>query len=1257
MTLLSRLFSTALAERIGWTLLHSLWQFAAIAMVLAGLSLLLRRRSANLRYAMSCGALTAMIAVSLWTFYGLADNIQPGSRITVANVTAPVTAPPTPPAIDVKPLNRDRLSPAVAPASPAPAAAPGERRHEIRNAGLRLLAEPFLPWLSLAWFVGVVLFSLRNLGGWFGVQRLRRRGIAPVTSELAMRVKSLAERMKISRPVQVAQSALAKTPLVVGWLKPAIMLPASILAELSPQQLEAILAHELAHIRRHDYLVNLLQTVVETLLFYHPAVWWVSQKIRIEREHCCDDAAVQICGDGIGLGEALTLLATAQLALKPAMAASRSRSGTLGRVRRLVAPTAESIGFSKASAAVVVLALLGLATTLGWTRLATAGNDTAKKQETVASPGNRSAKETMTRRHITGRVTDTADKPIAGALLEWGYINDSPEKWQRTTTDADGRYRLDLRTYGVDYRLGVSAPGKTPQWRFFVSTEYIRNATIRDVEAVPPELASFRLKLGHQIAGTVVDEKMRPIAGVQVEVKTVARGTRSSWYQSRPPMPIPGRASKKITTDSAGRFILDDLPEEAVCLRATAPHRFAQEGNYAVDCYEQRIVMSGSGRAGIIRGQVLDQQTGKPVRDFRLMRRYDATPRQFTTTDGRFKLDGDFTEGEMQTLYIYGKEYCPAEVRIRALPLRSDDRPTLVLPQGGCPLLGQLVDVRRGKPVAGASVMYVELRKTKRSSHYIEWHDWSNYVDGYGTFDAVQRTTTDENGTFWFSESGDWPKGTLFIFAPGYERQILAPEQLQFHDDAGRIRIRIQPEATVSGVLLSGGKPLADARVSVWRPKSSITDIEETFERIATDSQGRFHIGRLAPGTYEFHRWISPSRSASIPQTLGVINVVPGEKVALEPIDVDQLSPESKEYLRGSREMSRAAARATQPSEPRDPSEGLITRGKDALDKVARQKPAWGKVIKGVQVGISRLGAKDKYEAGQRVPLEFYIRNASDKAISVLFPLEFYNAGHTPTVYDAKGNAVGVSGVAMWGRTELFRETLTPGAVLACRHIELGIGGEKPCIDPIVGRYSLEQSEKICLMERTGNLEFAGNTVRDTLNLTSGRINFEVVAKSNTIQLEIVEADAGVAAFVAGIRRVLPKGWQCTLIEEPGKMGHPHGLDEPLFRIDFVNPAESFETRHPSLRLHFHSIKDKASILKTIERERVYSWVIPVYYAETKDYLIVTSPAWINEGDYHDTPRRLVAPLDEALKAHFRSQTNGGKGISRVLHQEFNVAK
>ena len=131
---------------------------------------------------------------------------------------------------------------------------------------------------------------------------LRRDGRQPA--------ERLAHRLGLPPPRHVVESALVDVPTVVGWLRPAILLPIAALASLTPAQVEAILAHELAHIRRHDYAVNLLQTIVETLLFYHPAVWWLSQRIRVEREHCCDDIAIAVCGDPLGYAQALAELET-----------------------------------------------------------------------------------------------------------------------------------------------------------------------------------------------------------------------------------------------------------------------------------------------------------------------------------------------------------------------------------------------------------------------------------------------------------------------------------------------------------------------------------------------------------------------------------------------------------------------------------------------------------------------------------------------------------------------------------------------------------------------------------------------------------------------------------------------------------------------------------------------------------------------------------------------------------------------------------
>jgi hypothetical protein len=121
-------------------------------------------------------------------------------------------------------------------------------------------------------------------------------------------MEGLIRRLQVARPVRLYLSTIAEVPIVIGWLRPYILLPVSAVTGLGESQLGAILAHELAHIRRHDYLANLLQNAVETLLFYHPAVWWVSRWIRQEREHCCDDLAVEICGDVMVYAGALAQL-------------------------------------------------------------------------------------------------------------------------------------------------------------------------------------------------------------------------------------------------------------------------------------------------------------------------------------------------------------------------------------------------------------------------------------------------------------------------------------------------------------------------------------------------------------------------------------------------------------------------------------------------------------------------------------------------------------------------------------------------------------------------------------------------------------------------------------------------------------------------------------------------------------------------------------------------------------------------------------
>ena len=168
------------------------------------------------------------------------------------------------------------------------------------------------------------------------------------------RLRALAARLRVTRPVALLESCLAETPVLIGFLRPAILIPAGLLAGLAPDQLEAILLHELAHIRRHDYAVNVMQSLVEGLLFYHPAVWWLSNAVRAERENCCDDAVVALRGDAVSYAAALAALEERRSASQPALAATGGN--LMNRIRRLLEPNRKRPAAGPALAAILLLA-------------------------------------------------------------------------------------------------------------------------------------------------------------------------------------------------------------------------------------------------------------------------------------------------------------------------------------------------------------------------------------------------------------------------------------------------------------------------------------------------------------------------------------------------------------------------------------------------------------------------------------------------------------------------------------------------------------------------------------------------------------------------------------------------------------------------------------------------------------------------------------------------------------------------------------
>ncbi|MEZ0296646.1 MAG: carboxypeptidase regulatory-like domain-containing protein [Candidatus Methylacidiphilales bacterium] len=313
-------------DRLGWTLLHALWQGGAVWLILQLVLAVMRRSGANARYLAACSALAAMVLLPWLTYFtqDFQDRVVreqtaigripqrtdvPDSTSTPyreggvmgkndAQQTA-ASSLPQPPALQLLPSPRTAQS----------ALWPGDLQSASSYFGVQVqhlqTLRKIMPWLVGAWVCGVILFATRLGFGLRSLERLAGATLIPLDSAWQAHWQQLMKRAGIRRLVCMGECVAVQVPTVVGWLKPVVLLPIGVLSGLPMAQVEAILLHELAHIRRQDFVVNLLQNVAETLLFYHPAIWSISARIRLERELACDDLAMEWCADRLGYAEAL----------------------------------------------------------------------------------------------------------------------------------------------------------------------------------------------------------------------------------------------------------------------------------------------------------------------------------------------------------------------------------------------------------------------------------------------------------------------------------------------------------------------------------------------------------------------------------------------------------------------------------------------------------------------------------------------------------------------------------------------------------------------------------------------------------------------------------------------------------------------------------------------------------------------------------------------------------------------------------------
>lgn len=539
-------FSESVAvQAIAWMLLQSLWQGAVVSAATAIVLATLWRSSASRRYVVACIGLLAFLAVAIATAAGRASDLRGG--------------------VDEGPRARSTVD--VTLAAPAFVEHTGLIAHAGGTGGLtqtgpgrRLFRDRLQAWSVAAvplWLIGVLALSVQLAASWYVVGRIRRGTARPVPEDWRPRLDALVRRVRISRPIRLVESALVQVPIVIGWLRPVILLPGSIFTALSPMQLEAVIAHELAHIRRHDYLVNVLQTTAEILLFYHPATWWISRRIRVEREHCCDDFAVEICGDRLAYAQALADLEEVRHTVVP-LAVAATDGPLVRRIRRLLRLSSASNDRSSIwIAAGTILAVLFFA-------LISEEMQGVEQAERLRGSTSQLDAAAARLTGVAGRVVDAqTGQPVANvtvALSSDGQLAD-------VVTHTDGRFEARGLAPG-EYRMFVRAAG-------YVEVEYGKPATPTGVGPGYEEAGTridvrkglivsgldVSLQRAGVISGRVLGDTGDGLARAEVEVMTRAYLPGGVGF-------VPAAFAQ---TDSSGSYRLVDLRPGQYRVRAYVP--------------------------------------------------------------------------------------------------------------------------------------------------------------------------------------------------------------------------------------------------------------------------------------------------------------------------------------------------------------------------------------------------------------------------------------------------------------------------------------------------------------------------------------------------------------------------------------------------------------------------------------------------------------------------------------------------------------
>ena len=618
----------AMYELAGWTLIHFLWQGVLVAAAVWLLLQMFSRRAANLRYLLLCGglaslaifpAVTAVWLAASWQTPQLAEATSAlddtnDSRTIVTEFGTVLKASNT--------LTSPKQTAELENAETTPAETTPVELDERKSAAafsIQTWIESVREWsprLIFFWAIGVLILSLRLTVGWIRTQRIKANGRHLESTALTSKMYELCNRLGVRQVVRLCQTDDILTPTVIGWIKPVVLLPASAISGLTMDQISAILAHELAHIKRHDYFVNLLQSVVEVLLFYHPAVWWISREIRQERENCCDDLALQVCSNRRDYIEALLQLEH-QRNCEGSLAMAASGGALLQRVSRMLGQSQSSLNKGNWFCGLILLVIAGVVLSCMLPEQQTIATERARTQEHTGNEGSDDATtDTVEMVDFKFMVVDPDGEPIAGAKLHVSASQDKPPLAENNNlvTGNDGSVTQEMRKTTTRIRVWCVAEGFTSMYANW-EPEYF--STGRQI----PKDFTFILYPGSSIGGRILDSDGEPISGARVQVNYRSGGIpplgKRQRYNTWGAAPV---------TDEDGRWVLDNVPPgDDVEVSLTINHPDYASDEQAGGLQKQQsismrdlanlsanIVMKKGAR---IQGTITEAKSGKPITD------------------------------------------------------------------------------------------------------------------------------------------------------------------------------------------------------------------------------------------------------------------------------------------------------------------------------------------------------------------------------------------------------------------------------------------------------------------------------------------------------------------------------------------------------------------------------------------------------------------------------------------------------------------